>query len=75
MKQGDGVFLASKEQLFVFIFYNKFLWFSISEMSTKESFVEKLQKQAKERLQKFREEKTREIKKIVKKFQHFVFVV
>jgi hypothetical protein len=44
-------------------------------MSTKESFVEKLQKQSKERLQKLREEKTREIKKIVKKFQHFAFVV
>ncbi len=59
MKQSDGVFLASKEHnnsLFSFS-TNMFLSFSISKMSTKESFVEKLQRQFREKLQKLKEEK------------------
>jgi hypothetical protein len=40
-----------------FIFANKFFSFFVSIMSAEESFVEKLQRHSKERLQKLREEK------------------
>jgi hypothetical protein len=49
-KQDDGTFIINKEQnnsSFLFS-VNKFLSFSISRMNTKESFVEKLQRQSRE---------------------------
>jgi hypothetical protein len=57
--QDDGVSKINKEQnnyLFLF-FANKILLCSISRMKIEESFVEKLQKQSKEMLQKLREQK------------------
>jgi len=54
MKRGDGISTFDKENndsLFSF-FANKFLSFLISRMSANESFVEKLQRQSKEKLQK-----------------------
>jgi hypothetical protein len=51
-KRGDGIFDVDKEQNdYSFSFFvNKFLTFYISKMSTKENFVEKLQKQSRKRL-------------------------
>jgi hypothetical protein len=52
MKWNDGVFAVGKEQnnFFFLLAINKFLLFSISRMNMEESFVEKLQKNSKERL-------------------------
>ncbi len=51
-KQDNGIFATDKknnDSLFSF-FANKFLSFSISKMNAEENFVEKLQRQSRERL-------------------------
>jgi hypothetical protein len=52
-KRNDGVFTVDKEHKnFSFLFVvNMFLLFSISRMNIEESFIEKLQKQSREKLQ------------------------
>jgi hypothetical protein len=47
----------NKTLLHFHFFVNKFLSFFVSKMSAKESFVEKLQRQSREKLQKLKEEK------------------
>jgi len=59
MKRNDYISKGGKQQnasSFSF-FTNKFLSFFVSKMSVKKSFVEKLQQQSKEKLQKLKEEK------------------
>jgi hypothetical protein len=58
VKQGEYFSKDDKDQnasLFSF-FISKLLSFFVSKMSAKESFVENLQRQSKERLQKLKEE-------------------
>jgi hypothetical protein len=58
MKRGDNISKGGKHQndsLFLFS-KNKFQLFFVSRMSAKESLVEKLQRQSKEKLQKLKKE-------------------
>jgi hypothetical protein len=58
MKRGDNISKGGKHQndsLFLFS-KNKFQSFFVSRMSAKESLVEKLQRQSKEKLQKLKKE-------------------
>ncbi len=59
MKQGDNTSKGGKHYNFFWFSTSRFQSFFVSKMSGEESFVEKLQRQFREKLQKLKEEQER----------------